>query len=167
MAARRREWRGAGFLPAMAGQIRSCSRRPPPCGLETSSPSPRKARQVSLVTTPSATLTGLNSPWALAFDGSGNLYVANIERQHGEQVRSGEHHAQRHPHRAEQLPTPWPSTAAATSTWPTATGNGTVSKFAPGSTTPSATLTGLSNPYALAFDGSGNLYVANDMAAAR
>ena len=58
------------------------------------------------------------------------------------------------------IPMPWPSTAAATSTWPTADGN-TVSKFAPGSTTPSATLTGLNGPYALAFDGSGNLYVAN------
>ena len=55
---------------------------------------------------------------------------------------------------------PWPSTAAATSMWPTIMA-GTVSKFAPGSTTPSATLTGLNVPRALAFDGSGNLYVAN------
>ena len=59
-------------------------------------------------------------PWALAFDSSGNLYVAND-------------------------------------------GNNTVSKFAPGSTTPSATYSaGLSDPVALAFDSSGNLYVAND-----
>ena len=36
-----------------------------------------------------------------------------------------------------------------------------MSVFPPGSTTPSATLTGVSNPYALAFDGSGNLYVLN------
>ena len=36
-----------------------------------------------------------------------------------------------------------------------------MSKFAPGSTTPSATLTGLNDPDALAFDASGNLYVAN------
>ena len=57
-------------------------------------------------------------PEALAFDTSGNLYVANY-------------------------------------------GNNTVSKFAPGSTTPTATLTGLSGPDALAFDASGNLYVAN------
>ncbi len=69
----------------------------------------------------SATLTGPEGPVALAFDGSGNLFVANV------------------------------------------IGNGanTVSKFAPGGTTPSATLTGLNAPYALAFDGSGNLYVAN------
>ena len=38
----------------------------------------------------------------------------------------------------------------------------TVSEFAPGSTTPTATLTGLNYPDALAFDSSGNLYVAND-----
>ena len=37
-----------------------------------------------------------------------------------------------------------------------------MSEFAPGSTTPTATLTGLNNPNALAFDASGNLYVAND-----
>ena len=54
----------------------------------------------------------------MAFDGSGNLFVANS--------------------------------------------NGTtVSKFAPGATTASATLTGLTTPSALAFDGSGNLFVAN------
>ena len=35
------------------------------------------------------------------------------------------------------------------------------------STTPTATLTGLNDPGALAFDSSGNLYVANDMAATR
>src|SRR5262249_33499736 len=38
---------------------------------------------------------------------------------------------------------------------------GTVSVFAPGSTTPTATLTGLAGPQALAIDAAGNLYVAN------
>ena len=52
-------------------------------------------------TTPTATLTGLNDPDALAFDSSGNLYVANDGGRHGERVRPGEHHAHRHPHRAE------------------------------------------------------------------
>jgi len=37
-----------------------------------------------------------------------------------------------------------------------------VSKFAPGNTTPSATPTGVSEANGLAFDGNGNLYVAND-----
>ena len=37
-----------------------------------------------------------------------------------------------------------------------------MSKFAPGATTASATLTGLNGPVALAFDGGGNLFVAND-----
>jgi sugar lactone lactonase YvrE len=40
-------------------------------------------------------------------------------------------------------------------------GNNTVSEFAPGATTPSATLTGLNSPLDLVFDGSGNLYVTN------
>ena len=51
-------------------------------------------------TTPTATLTGLNYPGALAFDSSGNLYVANEAGNDGERVRTGEHHAHRHPHRA-------------------------------------------------------------------
>ena len=71
-------------------------------------------------------------------------------RQHRHQRQPGrggcatlaEHHAHRHPHRAESIPSPWPSTPAATSTWPTRASN-TVSKFAPGGTTPTATLTGL------------------------
>ena len=37
----------------------------------------------------------------------------------------------------------------------------TVSEFAPGSTTPTATLTGLNGARALAFDARGNLFVAN------
>ena len=39
----------------------------------------------------------------------------------------------------------------------------TVIEFAPGSTTPGATLTGLSYPVALAFDQAGDLYVANNI----
>jgi hypothetical protein len=64
----------------------------------------------------------LNGPSALAFDGNGNLFVANAG--------------------------------------PGGTGT-TVSEFAPDSTTPTATLTGLKGPRALAFDAHGNLFVAN------
>ena len=85
--------------------------------------------------TPSATLTGLNFPVALAVDSSGNLFVANGFFNY--------------------------------------TGNlfvingfygNTVSKFAPGSTTPSATLTGLNQPSDLAVDSAGNLFVADPFA---
>ena len=99
-------------------------------------------------------------PCALAFDSSGNLYVANCGDGHGEQVRTGEHHAHRHPHRAERSRGP----GLRLQRQPLRgqlRGNGTVSEFAPGSTTPTATLTGLNDPDALAFDSSGNLYVAN------
>src|SRR5262249_52313983 len=40
---------------------------------------------------------------------------------------------------------------------------GTVSVFAPGSTTPTATLTGLNNPSALALDAHATLFVANGL----
>ncbi|NBV21440.1 MAG: hypothetical protein EBS05_05890 [Proteobacteria bacterium] len=116
----------------------------------------------SAATTPSTTLTGLNGPYALAFDGAGNLYVANINASTVSKFVPG-----------------------ATTPSATLTGlNGpaglaidgagniyvanyqgtTVSKFAPGATTASATLTGLDLPYALVFDGAGNLYVANNNA---
>jgi hypothetical protein len=119
------------------------------------------SRQLS--TTPTATLTGLDHPDALAFDSSGNLYVAN----------EGTYNAVGHT----------VSEFAPGSTAPTTTltglyqpyalafdssgnlyvaGGWGVTKFAPGSTTPTATLTGLSGfAAAMAFDSSGNLYVAN------
>ena len=112
-------------------------------------------------TTPSATLTGLTGPDALAFDGSGNLYVANYGNGTVSKFAPG-------------ATTP---SATLTGLWnPDAlafdsSGNlyvanysssgGTVSKFAPGATTPSATLSGLHGPDALAVDSSGNLYVGN------
>jgi sugar lactone lactonase YvrE len=116
----------------------------------------------SLGTTASATLTGVNGPFALAFDSSGNLYVANYANGVGTTL----------------------SKFAPASTTPTATltglnqprglafdsignlyvanqGSTTVSEFAPGGTTPSLTLTGLNLPTALAFDSNGNLFVGN------
>src|SRR5262249_35860894 len=116
-----------------------------------------------LPTTPSATLTGLDAPSALAVDADGNLYGANFGANgNGTTVSKF---------------VPGSTTPSATLTGldgPTAlafdahgnlfvanAGAGTVSKFVPGSTTPSATLTGLDGPSALAFDAHGNLYVAN------
>jgi len=64
-------------------------------------------------------LTGAMNPDAMAFDASGNLYVAN--------GNSGD----------------------------------TITKYAPGGISPSATLTGVLNSTALAFDSQGNLFVSN------
>ena len=69
-------------------------------------------------TTPTATLTGLNWSRRPGVRRQRQPLRGQRWRQHGEQVRTGEHHAHRHPHRAE-----WSR--------------------------------------ALAFDSSGNLYVAN------
>jgi hypothetical protein len=114
-------------------------------------------------TTPSSTLTGLTSPQALAFDGAGNLYVANAVGTTNDTV----------------------SVFAPGSTTPTATldglddpvalafhggdlyvanaGNNTVSVFASlaNGASPSATLDGLDGPAALAFSPGGDLFVAN------
>ena len=135
-------------------------------------------------TTPSATLTGLNDPvlwpstaaatstWPTTGDQHGeqvragehhaqatltglNLPCPGLRRQrqplrgqlwqqHGEQVRSGEHHAQCHAHRAG-----YPRALAFDGSGNLYVANyaqRTVSKFAPGSTTPTATLTGLNIP---------------------
>ena len=51
-------------------------------------------------TTPTATLTGLASPGP-GLRRQRQPLRGQLRQQHGEQVRSGEHHAHRHPHRAE------------------------------------------------------------------
>ena len=104
-------------------------------------------------------------PHALAFDASGNLFVANYRQHHGERVRAGQHDAHRHPHRAERSRRP--GLRRQRQPLRRQHGNNTVSEFAPGSTTPTATLTGLNDPSALAFDASGNLFVANTATARR
>jgi hypothetical protein len=132
--------------------------------IDTSSANPGVVggRRDALPTTPSATLTGLNGPWALAFDADGNLYVANSGLNDPATTVSvfapdGT--------RKDPLTGLYTPEALAFD----ADGNlyvansviGTVSVFAPGSKTPTATLTGLNDPTALALDSHGNLYVAN------
>jgi hypothetical protein len=108
--------------------------------------------------TPSATLTGLNGPSALAVDASNNLYVANSGNDTISKFTPG---------------TTAPSAVLTGLNSPNAlafdmrgnlyvsnNGNDTVSKFAPGTTTPGATLTGVQNPIAVAVDPDGNVYVA-------
>ena len=46
-------------------------------------------RLLSLSTTPTATLAGLESPYALAFDSTGKLYVANYTTAHRERFTPG------------------------------------------------------------------------------
>ena len=70
-------------------------------------------------TTPTATLTGLNGPSPWPSTASGNLYVANQDGSTVSEFAPGSTTPTRHPHRAERAQRPWPSTPAATSTWPT------------------------------------------------
>ena len=55
-----------------------------------------------LSTTPSATLTGLGQPDALAFDSSGNLYVANDGNNTVSKFAPGSTTRQRHSHRVDR-----------------------------------------------------------------
>ncbi|HEY5311060.1 MAG TPA: hypothetical protein VIK18_01030, partial [Pirellulales bacterium] len=104
---------------------------------------------------------GISYPIALAFDSSGNLYVANYGNNTVEEFAPGSTTAS--------------ATYSAGVSGPEAlvfdssgnlyvanANNNTVQEFAPGSTTASATYSaGMNHPIALAFDSSGNLYVAN------
>src|SRR5262249_12961937 len=119
------------------------------------------ARRGVLPTTPSATLTGLNVPSALAFDAQGNLFVANRD--------------------ANTVSKYAPGSTAPTATLTVPVGRGasgsafdadgnlfvangtgvTVGVFAPVRTTPTSTIPGLNGPRVLAFDAHGNLFVNN------
>ncbi len=121
-------------------------------------------KTLSVVTAPafSATLTGLNGPNAMAFDSSGNLFVANGNGNTVSKFAPG---------------AATPSAVLTGLSIPEALafdgsgnlyvvnlGNGTVSKFVPGATTPSATLTGLTGlngSIGIAIDASGDLFVAS------
>ena len=86
-----------------------------------------------------------------------------LRQQHGERVRTGEYGPDCHAHRAEP-PRGTGLRPLQRRSYVADFGNGTVSKFATGgtATTLTATFTGLNAPDALALDGNGNLYVAND-----
>ncbi|HEY5314842.1 MAG TPA: MBG domain-containing protein, partial [Pirellulales bacterium] len=105
--------------------------------------------------------TGVDFPDALAFDSSGNLYVANEGNSTVEKFAVGSTTASA----TYSAGVAYPEALAFDSSGNLYVGNATnntVEKFAPGSTTPSATYSaGVSGPEALAFDASGNLYVAN------
>jgi sugar lactone lactonase YvrE len=119
-------------------------------------------------TTPSATLTGLNYPVALVFDPAGNLYVANYRdnsiskfapgsvtptaRLTGVQFSQGL--------LSGTLGTDSAGDLYAIDSNFDSLAPSMVSKFSPGSTTPSATLIGLFAPSAMAVDAGGNVYVS-------
>jgi hypothetical protein len=119
--------------------------------------------------TPSANLTGLDLPLAMAFFGN-RLYVAN-DGDNTVSVFTLAYDGNGH-----VLPSNTTPSATLTglkgpralafdahgNLFVANEGGNTVSVFAPGSTTPSATLSGLNGPAALAFDAHGNLFVANN-----
>ena len=113
--------------------------------------------------TPSAYLSGLHGPEAVAFDANGVLYVVNEGGGKGTTVSKfapGSTTAS-----ATLIGLSQPLALAFDGSGNLYVANGmrcTVSKFAPGATTPTATLTGLNRASALAFDAGGNLYVANE-----
>jgi hypothetical protein len=118
---------------------------------------------------PSATLTGLDLPLAMAFFGN-HLFVAN-DGDNTVSVFTLAYDANGH-----LLPSNTTPSATLTglkgpralafdahgNLFVANEGGNTVSVFAPGSITPSATLSGLNGPAALAFDAHGNLFVANN-----
>jgi CSLREA domain-containing protein len=113
----------------------------------------------ALPSTPTATLTGLSFPQALAFDAQGNLFVANSGNGTVSVFAPGGTTPTR-TLTGLNLPQALAFDARG-NLFVTNAGSGTVSVFAPGGTTPFATLTGLNIPEALALDARGDLFVAN------
>ncbi len=114
---------------------------------------------------------GLTSPWQQAFDGSGNLYVANIGN-----FSSGPYNVTVYAHGSKSVlrtisdGVSQPSALAFdgsgnlyVSNLKSSGGGNDVTVYAPGTKSVLETISdGVSNPWALVFDGSGNLYVANN-----
>jgi autotransporter-associated beta strand protein len=109
-------------------------------------------------TTPTATLTGINNPQALACDGSGDLFVVNWNNTVSEFAPGSTTPT------ATLTGLHFPSALAFDSSgnlYVSNSNGGTVSEFAPGSTTPTATLSGMDHSGILKFDANGNLYVTD------
>ena len=107
----------------------------------------------------SVTLFGFNSPFDLALDSSGRLYVANAD---GDTVNKFLAGAVRSSLTINSLNGPRALAFDSTGNLYVANGKGdTVSRIEPGGLEPKATLNGLNRPTALALDLDGNLYVAN------
>ncbi len=117
--------------------------------------------------TPNVTLTGLNGPTAMAFNSSGDLFVANSGfTQQGTTVSEF----------APGSTTPFATLVGLADPDALAfdhSGNlyvanyqqtGSISVFAPDSTTPTATLSGIRWPKDLLFNSAGDLFVADDAA---
>jgi sugar lactone lactonase YvrE len=111
--------------------------------------------------TPTTVVTsGLNAPIGLAFDSTGNLYVANDGNSTIGKVAPGSSTAT--PFVTSGLSQPhYLAFDASGNLYVANFGSGTVSKVAAGTSTATTFVSGLSLPMGLAFDSTGNLYVAN------
>jgi hypothetical protein len=114
----------------------------------------------ALSTTPVETLTGLDFPYDLAFDASGDLYVTNTQAGTVSKFAPGATTPS-----ATLTGLDYPEAMAFDASGDLFVANASgyfgVSEFAPGATTPTTALSDPDDPTALAFDTSGNLYVAN------
>ena len=101
--------------------------------------------------TPSTILTGGEGPWSMAFDASGNLFVADYYDNTVAEFAPGSSTTPKAILTGFNSPKALVIDASG-NLYVANSGNNTVSKFAPGGNTPTATLTGLSGPVAMVMD---------------
>ena len=116
--------------------------------------------RADLSSTPSATLTGVTAPAALAFDGSSNLFVSNYNLGTVSEFAPGSTIPT-----ATLLKAPQNAGSLAVDSsgdlFVASASLNTVTEFTPGSTYPAAFLDGVNDPAAMAFDSSGDLFVVS------